>query len=164
MITKRYTIVRTSFGDLFITADRDCIVRIGTERPHVSSAMRKDTMPLLQSGARALMRYLSGESTDFDADIPLRLLPFQRDVFAAVSRIPYGQAVTSQEIARTIGKPHAIKAVETVCRNNPLYIAVPCHRVIVSDNSTLQRIQPLLPDEALRRLEKRVLDKDAKRR
>lgn len=164
MISKRYTIVRTSFGDLFITAEHDRIIRIGTEPPHVSTAMRRDSVPVLQHSAKALMRYLSGEKTAFGNDIPLHLLPFQREVFAAVRRIPYGQTASLQDIARAIGKPHAIKAVETVCRNNPLYIAVPCHRVLLSTDFRSEHTHRLLPDEALRRLEKRVLDKDDKRR
>ncbi len=164
MISKRYTIVRTSFGDLFITAEHDQIVRIGTEPPHISTAMRRDTMPVLQHSATALMRYLSGEKTTFGDDIPLHLLPFQREVFAAVRRIPYGKTASSQDIARAIGKPHAIRAVETVCRNNPLYIIVPCHRILLSADARPERMHRLLPDEALRRLEKRVLDKAAERR
>lgn len=164
MITKRYTIVRTSFGDVFITADHDRITRISTERPHISVAMRNDTLPILKNGAQALTRYLSGECTAFTTDLPLHFLPFQRDIFKAVQSIPYGQSITSDELAHRIGKPHAVRAVETICRNNPLYIAVPCHRILFSNKPTSKTPTPLLPDEALRRLEKRYLDKDVKRR
>ena len=163
MITKRYTIVRTSFGDLFITAERDRIIRISTEQPHVSTAMRKDALPVLQSTAHTLMRYLSGERTALSAEIPFRFLPFQRDIFAAVRKIPYGQTVSSEELAASIGKPHAVRAVETICRNNPLFIVVPSHRVLLSRDAPTPT-HPLLPDEALRRLEKRYLDKEDKRR
>ena len=162
MITKRYTVVRTSFGDLYITAEHGRIVRIGTERPHISCAMRNDKLPLLRSSAQAIIHYLSGWQTTVITPLPVRLLPFQRDVFTAVSRIPYGQSVTADELARSIGKPHAVRAVEAVCRSNPYFIAVPCHRVILSaagDRSP----ELLLPDEALRRLEKRHLDKAHKR-
>ncbi|MBE6763609.1 MAG: methylated-DNA--[protein]-cysteine S-methyltransferase [Ruminococcaceae bacterium] len=163
MITKRYTIVRSSLCDLYITADRDRIVRIGTERPHVSTALRNDKHPLLQRSARALMSYLSGKTTAFEYEIPVRFLPFQREVFAAVQSIPYGQTVSSDDIAETIGKPHAVRAVETVCRNNPLYIVVPCHRVLLHTDAVRPPTAPLLPDETLRRLEKRYLDKADKR-
>ena len=162
MISKRYTIVRTSFGDLYITAEHGRIIRIGTERPHVSSAMRNDRSPLLRSSAQAILHYLNGHQTTFPASLPIRLLPFQRDVFAAVGHIPYGHTVTVDELARSIGKPHAVRAVEAVCRTNPYYIAVPCHRVILS--KTNDRSPELLSlDEALRRLERRHLDKAQKR-
>ena len=162
MITKRYTIVRTSFGDLFITAEHDRIIRIGTDRPHISAAMRNDTVPLLRASAEGIVQYLSGKRTSFPAP-PLKLLPFQREVFAAAGRIPYGHTATSGEIARAIGKPHAVRAVETVCRTNPYYIVVPTHRVILSESAT-PNANLLIPDEALRRLEKRHLDKVQKRR
>lgn len=162
MITKRYTIVRTSLGDLFITAERDRIIRIGTEQPHISTAMRNDTAPLLRTSAQAVAQYLSGKRTAFPAPLPLRLLPFQREVFAAAQRIPYGHTATADEIARSIGKPHAVRAVETVCRTNPYYIVVPTHRVILS-GETPPPSNLLIPDEALRRLEKRHLDKVRKR-
>ncbi len=162
MITKRYTVVRTSLGDLFITAEWDRIIRIGTEQPHVSRAMRNDTIPLLRTSAQAIGQYLSGKRTVFPAPLPLRLLPFQREVFAATQHIPYGHTATSEEIARAIGKPHAIRAVETVCRTNPYYIVVPTHRVILS-NETIPPSNLLVPNEALRRLEKRHLDKVRKR-
>ena len=164
MITKRYTVVRTSFGDLYITAEHDRLLRIGTDRPHVCAAMRNDTHPLLQHCAHTLMAYLNGETTTFRNDIPIRPLPFQRDVFEAVKKIPYGQTATSEEVARAIGKPHAVRAVETVCRNNPLYIAVPCHRVILHTTDNHSASRSLFPDEVLRKLEQRYLDKADKRR
>ena len=86
----------------------------------------------------------------------------KREVFLAAQHIPYGHTVTSQDIARQIGKPHAVRAVEAVCRTNPYYIVVPTHRVILS-NESAPASKPLIPNEALRRLEKRHLDKVRKR-
>ena len=162
MKTKRYTVVRTSIGDLFITADPDRILRIGTEQPHIATAMRNDTMPLLKASAEAIVQYLSGKRTIFPQSLPIRLLPFQRDVFTVVQHIPYGNTATSEEIARAIGKPHAVRAVETVCRANPYSIIVPTHRILVS-HTNHSPSELLYFDEALRRLEKRHLDKAHKR-
>ena len=161
MITKRYTVVRTSFGDLFITADRERLIRVNTEQPHIATAMRNDNAPLLRENAQSIVEYLNSKRTTLPTP-PLKLLPFQREVFAAVGRIPYGYTTTSAEIARQIGKPHAVRAVETICRTNPYYILVPTHRVIVS-GETVPSSKPLIPNEALRRLEKRHLDKVRKR-
>ncbi len=161
MITKRYTVVRTSLGDLFIVADRDRILRISTEQPHIATALRNDNVPLLRASAQGIVQYLSGVRTTFPT-VPLKTLPFQREVFIAAGRIPYGHTATSQDIARQIGKPHAVRAVETVCRTNPYYIVVPTHRIRLS-NETDSLTKPLISDEALRRLEKRHLDKVLKR-
>ncbi len=164
MIQKRYTVVSTGFGNVYITADAKTILRIDCRRPHVCAAMRQDSMPLLSAQAKALVLYLQGEITALPPPDTTRFSPFQQAVYRAICRIPYGQSVTSLQLARNIGIPHAVKAIETMCRNNPLCIAVPTHRVVLSDSKALSPSNPLLFDEALRRLEKRYLDKAAKRR
>jgi len=59
--------------------------------------------------------------------------PFERAVLQALRRIPPGQVRTYGEIARTLGKPSAARAVGTACARNPLPLLIPCHRVVRSD-------------------------------
>lgn len=58
---------------------------------------------------------------------------FQQAVWDALKRIPAGQLRTYSELAREIGKPHAIRAVGSANANNPIAIIIPCHRVIAKD-------------------------------
>ena len=60
---------------------------------------------------------------------------FQKDVWEAIDRIPLGETRTYKELALSIGRPKAYRAVANACGKNPLPIIRPCHRVICSDGS-----------------------------
>jgi len=59
--------------------------------------------------------------------------PFQKSVWQALAQIPYGDTVSYMDIAKSIGKPKAIRAVATAIGANALSIVIPCHRVVGSD-------------------------------
>jgi methylated-DNA-[protein]-cysteine S-methyltransferase len=82
-----------------------------------------------------LARYFRGESTDFAA-VPMDLdgsTPFERRVYAATKRIPFGKVATYGQIAKAIGEPNASRAVGNALGKNPIAIVIPCHRVVASD-------------------------------
>ena len=58
---------------------------------------------------------------------------FQIKVWNAISKIPKGKVKTYKELARSIRKPKASRAVASACGKNPFPIKIPCHRVIRSD-------------------------------
>ena len=58
---------------------------------------------------------------------------FQIKVWSAISKIPKGKVKTYKELARSIRKPKASRAVANACGKNPFPIKIPCHRVIRSD-------------------------------
>ena len=60
---------------------------------------------------------------------------FQIKVWKAISNIPKGKILTYKELAKTIGKPKAARAIANACGKNPYPIKIPCHRVIRSDGS-----------------------------
>jgi O-6-methylguanine DNA methyltransferase len=60
---------------------------------------------------------------------------FERDVYVATYKIPYGKVSTYQRVAKRIGRPKATRAVANALHNNPLYPVVPCWRVVKSDGS-----------------------------
>lgn len=95
---------------------------------------------LLPSVAAQLTAYFAGELTDFDFDafeLPCALTgtEFQREVWHALIRIPYGKTCSYGDLARHIGRPKAVRAVGAANGANPIPIIVPCHRVIASDGS-----------------------------
>lgn len=57
---------------------------------------------------------------------------FTRDVLNAISEIPFGKVVTYQELAKSIGRPKATRAVGSACGRNPFPWIIPCHRVLAS--------------------------------
>jgi methylated-DNA-[protein]-cysteine S-methyltransferase len=79
---------------------------------------------------------LDGKRTSFDLPLAPLGTEFQRRVWTALAAIPYGTTTTYAAIARSIGKPRAVRAVGTANGKNPLSIVVPCHRVI-GKNGTL---------------------------
>lgn len=82
-----------------------------------------------------LREYFSGRRRRFELPLCLTGTEFQKRVWKALLEIPYGQVRTYGEIARAIGRPNAARAVGAACSRNPLWIAVPCHRVIGADGS-----------------------------
>ena len=60
---------------------------------------------------------------------------FQKKVWAALLRIPFGETASYGEIARAIGKPAASRAIGGANHRNPIAIIIPCHRVIGADGS-----------------------------
>ncbi len=60
---------------------------------------------------------------------------FQARVWRALRDIPAGQTRTYTQVAQTIGRPGAVRAVARACATNPVALAIPCHRVVRADGS-----------------------------
>jgi methylated-DNA-[protein]-cysteine S-methyltransferase len=85
---------------------------------------------------RQLLDYLQRRRTSFDLRVDWRgMRDFQRRVLLAALAVPRGQTATYADIARTIGRPKAARAVGQALGHNPMPIVVPCHRVVASDGS-----------------------------
>ena len=113
------------FGDLLIGWEDDAVVSLRhgeTEHPSIS--------PVSQLAAAQLQEYFAGTRKVFTFPIHLKGTPFQISVWKELSKIPYGQTATYKDIARTIGNEKAVRAVGMACNKNPVWIAVPCHRVV----------------------------------
>ena len=102
-----------------------------------------------------LRAYFAGELPKFDLPIVLHGTDFTKTVWKALCDIPAGETRSYGELAQTIGKPSASRAVARANGCNQIAIVVPCHRVIGSDGSLtgygggLWRKQKLLEIEAL---------------
>ncbi|BCR36252.1 methylated-DNA--[protein]-cysteine S-methyltransferase [Mariniplasma anaerobium] len=85
---------------------------------------------------KQLDAYFKNELTEFKIEVGFSsYTPFQQEVFQALLNIPYGQTRSYEEIAKTIGRPKAFRAVGQACKKNPIGIVIPCHRVIGKDHS-----------------------------
>ncbi len=97
---------------------------------------------ILEEGAPATGRaveqideYLKGQRRAFKLRLDIRGSEFQRAVWAAVAKIPYGQTRSYADLAAAIGRPSAVRAVGAAVAANPLPLVIPCHRVIGRDGS-----------------------------
>ena len=77
-----------------------------------------------------LRRYLNGELRRFDCKLDLEGTPFQKKVWSALAKIPYGQTRSYRDIAKAIGHPKAFRAVGNANGQNSIPLIVPCHRVV----------------------------------
>ena len=85
-----------------------------------------------------LERYFAGERVAFDLDVDAyagahELTDFERDVYRALARVPYGTAVSYRELAAAAGRPNAYRAAGSAMARNLLPLILPCHRVVRND-------------------------------
>lgn len=82
-----------------------------------------------------LDEYFSGNRTDFTFKMNPGGTEFQKRVWNALLEIPFGKTMSYNQLAIKLGDVKAIRAVAAANGKNPLWVAVPCHRVIGSDGS-----------------------------
>jgi len=87
-----------------------------------------DETPLLLKARDQLEEYFDGKRTSFDLPLAPHGTEFQRKVWAALSRIPFGQTRSYGELAQELGT--AARALGGACGRNPIPVIIPCHRVL----------------------------------
>lgn len=95
-----------------------------------------DIIPVnLEDCAYQLQEYFQGIRKSFDFKLNPEGTTFQKQVWKLLEQIPYGKTVSYLDLAKQIGDIKTIRAVANANAKNPLWIVVPCHRVIGSDGS-----------------------------
>ena len=121
-------------GDLLLVADEEGLVRIEFSKG-VRTGFSRSESGRLKPALTQIAEFFDGRRKSFDVKLALRGTPFQLEVWRTLLRIPYGETRTYAEIARSIGRPAATRAVGAANGANPIPIIVPCHRVIGSNGS-----------------------------
>ncbi len=118
------------YGILEIDYEESGIVRLGRTQKedgkHQPSALSDRVFAQIEE-------YLNGSRKNFDFPYLLKGTDFQKKVWQELCQIPYGETRCYKDIAAAIGNHAASRAVGMACSKNPIWIAVPCHRVIGSD-------------------------------
>lgn len=107
----------------------------GDKDVSTSLEMTKSVPKHLINCVNQLDEYFSGKRTEFDLKLNPKGTGFQKQVWQELLNIPYGKTRTYLEQTKKIGDPKAIRAVASANGKNPLWIVIPCHRVIGSDGS-----------------------------
>lgn len=89
----------------------------------------------LKDAVKQLQEYFDGKRTSFNFPINPKGTDFQQKVWKALLEIPYGKTTSYMDLSKKLGDVKAIRAVASANGKNPLWIVVPCHRVIGSDGS-----------------------------
>ncbi|APY08546.1 cysteine methyltransferase [Winogradskyella sp. J14-2] len=82
-----------------------------------------------------LKAYFNNQLTTFDLKLNLEGTDFQKKVWKQLKKIPYGKTISYLELAKQLGDPKTIRAAASANGKNPLWIIIPCHRVIGTDGS-----------------------------
>ncbi|WP_299159814.1 methylated-DNA--[protein]-cysteine S-methyltransferase [uncultured Eudoraea sp.] len=90
---------------------------------------------VLVDAAYQLREYFEGERQNFDLLINPEGTEFQKKVWNSLLEIPYGKTMSYLKLSMKLGDVKAIRAVASANGKNPLWIIIPCHRVIGSDGS-----------------------------
>ncbi len=97
-----------------------------------------DIIPLeLEDCVMQLNEYFAGKRKQFDLKLNPQGTDFQKMIWDALLTIPYGKNLSYLDLSKKIGNVKAIRAVANANGKNPLWIIVPCHRVIGSDGSLI---------------------------
>ncbi len=86
--------------------------------------------PVLKLCIEELVSYFAGTLKNFSVPVEPIGTDFRIKCWAELQKIPYGEAISYQELAVRIGNPKAIRAVGGANHHNPISIIIPCHRVI----------------------------------
>jgi len=87
---------------------------------------------LLEDAAYQLKEYFKGQRKDFQLELNPQGTDFQRRVWQELKTIPFGKQISYLELSKKLGDVKAIRAVAAANGKNPLWIVIPCHRVIGS--------------------------------
>lgn len=90
---------------------------------------------VLKEAVTQLQDYFEGKRTSFDFKLNPQGTEFQQKVWQELLEIPFGKTVSYMDITKKLGDVKAIRAVASANGKNPLWIVVPCHRVIGTDGS-----------------------------
>jgi methylated-DNA-[protein]-cysteine S-methyltransferase len=95
-----------------------------------------DIIPeVLEDAVYQLREYFEGKRKNFNLKLQPEGTDFQKRVWRALQAIPYGTTTTYLKLSGKLGDEKAIRAVASANAKNPLWIVIPCHRVIGSDGS-----------------------------
>lgn len=126
-------IIKTPVGNAILEGDVNGISKlILTEEVQEESG---SIPPELEVAKEQLQQYFRGERTEFDLKLNPGGTEFQKRVWQSLLSIPFGKTTSYLDLAKDLGDPLAIRAVAAANGKNPLWIIIPCHRVIGSDGS-----------------------------
>ena len=124
--------IKTPLGTARIEGDENgiCIISI------LDNEVVSETIPqVLQEAVLQINEYFEGKRDDFSFKLNPKGTEFQQRVWKELLQIPFGKTRTYLEQSKRLGDVKAIRAVASANGKNPLWVVIPCHRVIGTDGS-----------------------------
>ena len=129
----RYSIMDSPLGSLTLASSSRGLVSVQFGLNMPPDGIIDDAANL--EATEQLREYFDGKRSEFDLSLDVSGTPFQMAVWNELRKIPYGSTCSYIDIARSLGKPGAARAVGMANHENPIAIVIPCHRVVGSDGS-----------------------------
>jgi methylated-DNA-[protein]-cysteine S-methyltransferase len=136
--TLTYDVVQSPIGRLILASDGVALVGVWMANANPTDAnwsRHKGDDDILARTREELAEYFDGRRRTFDVPLAPNGTEFQRSVWSALTRIPFGTTISYADLARRVGNEAAVRAVGAANGRNPIPVIVPCHRVIGSDGS-----------------------------
>lgn len=132
-----YKIMKSPVGRLKLVASDKGLAAIlweddNPKRVRLNLVDEEPRNPILIETERQLTEYFAGKRKSFTMKLDFNGTDFQKSVWQALLKIPFGQTRSYGEIAKSVGNPKAVRAVGAANGKNPISIIAPCHRVIGS--------------------------------
>jgi len=102
----------------------------GWRKRHAPDARTRDGYEPNREAITQITDFLRGKREAFDLVLDLRATPFQLAVYDVVAGVPYGDSLSYAEVAQSIGRPKAVRAVGAANGANPIPLVIPCHRIV----------------------------------
>ena len=137
MLTIETTYLKTPIGTVKIIGDKNGIQSINVldEKLVSDDLMQRSTPFCLQECVVQLEEYFKGNRNHFNLTVNPKGTPFQVKVWKMLLKIKYGKTKSYLEQSTALGDVKAVRAVASAIGKNPLWIVIPCHRVIGTDGS-----------------------------
>jgi methylated-DNA-[protein]-cysteine S-methyltransferase len=125
-------VMKSPLGNIAVTISSHGLqeLKICKGKAWLTTALKRPKTPFGRQVRDQLKDYFAKKLTRFDLELDLQGTNFQKKVWNELRKIPYGSMVSYGYIAQCIGNPKAARAVGSANRNNPLWLVVPCHRVV----------------------------------
>ena len=129
----KQAIINTPLGNIRISGDENGIAEIFVLKD--STTISEIVPDILEPPVVQLQKYFNGSLKTFHLKLNPQGTYFQKKVWKALLEIPYGTTTSYLSLSKKLGAPKAVRAVAAANGKNPLWIVIPCHRVIGSDGS-----------------------------
>jgi methylated-DNA-[protein]-cysteine S-methyltransferase len=118
-------------GRIWISEQHGSITKLNITEEQTECELSET--PVIKKCADELFSYFNGALKAFTVPILLKGTPFQKSVWEALLKVPYGRTASYKQIAKMVGNEKACRAVGGANNKNPIAIIVPCHRVVGFD-------------------------------
>ena len=126
--------IQTPLGITAIKGDSDGIVAVSVLKEDAVNPSQQ-IPDNLTDAVKQLGEYFARTRQTFQLRLNLKGTDFQKSVWQELLNIPYGKTISYLELSRRLGDVKAIRAAAAANGQNPLWIVVPCHRVVGSDGA-----------------------------